>query len=76
MNGAECEECGLIPCKCKEIKIRKKREQFNIDILEQFYQILTKPKRIRLKILKWLYPEIIHIADELKIIIEEVSKFK
>ena len=76
MNGAECEECGLIPCKCEEIKICKKREQFNADLLEQFYRVLTKPKRLRLKILKWLYPEIIHIADKLKIVIEEVSKFK
>lgn len=69
MNGAECEVCGSLVCKCEDIaRNTKRREQFEAEseIIEQVYQALMKPKGLRFKILKWLYPEIVSVADRLR----------
>lgn len=68
MNGAECGSCGFMLCRCEEIERRERRRQCKDekDLIEQVFQILMKPKGLRLKILRWLYPEVVRVADSIK----------
>ena len=75
MNGGltECDVCGCDSCVCKMIKARKDRETKATDLLKDFdaytndlYSALMKPKGIRLRLLKWLYPEIVKVSDSLR----------
>lgn len=75
MNGGltECIVCDCDPCACKEIRARKNREVRATEILKTFdtqtnelYQVLIKPKGLRQRLLRWLYPEITKVADSLR----------
>ena len=50
-----CDQCqqGIINCNL-------------VDNIEKLYQVLIKPKGLRLRLLKWLYPEITDVADALR----------
>lgn len=70
MNGADCGKCGNIQCTCRENELEKAgykiyMEQFEADT-NKLYLALIKPKGWRLKLLKWLYPEIQNVADSLR----------
>lgn len=72
MNGAECGKCGEIQCVCREIEKREKENRasellkiLEIDTTELYYAVI-KPKGLRLRLLKWLYPEIVKVVDSLK----------
>ena len=76
MNGAECGECGYLRCRCDEFKRAEARQRLRkgyyetgkkLDrAIERLFQTLIKPKGFRLKLLKWLYPEIVVVAEELR----------
>ena len=75
MNGGltECNVCDCDPCRCREIEAGKDRETRATKALETFearttelYQVLIKPKGLRLRLLKWLYPEVAKVADALR----------
>jgi hypothetical protein len=70
MNGADCGKCGYIQCRCREIELEKQgnsiyMEQFEKDTNE-LYLALIKPKGLRLKLLRWLYPEVVKVSDSLR----------
>lgn len=70
MNGTECGKCGFIQCKCKEIELEKQgvsiyMKQFEKDT-NDLWRALIKPKGLRLRLLRWLYPEIRKVADSLR----------
>ena len=63
-NGV-CNECrakGLLG-----YKERQQRLGPDLDMaIEKLFQALIKPKGLRLKLLKWLYPEIVNVANTLR----------
>ena len=68
MNGAECGECGNIQCTCPKIVVHmsgKPFKDFEKDT-NKLYLALTKPRGIRLRLMRWLYPEIVRVADSLR----------
>ena len=72
MNGAECGKCGYIQCVCRE-RAAKEKERLastRLKSLEEetntLYKALVKPKGLRLRLLRWLYPEIVKVADSLR----------
>ena len=65
MNGYECGECHCEPCTCKE-KLRKKRVAEGKIALESMYQAFVHLPKWKRKIVKWLWPDIIHVAEDLK----------
>ena len=69
----ECDICDCDPCQCKEIRWRKEHEIKATELLKDFdeatddlYQVLMKPKGLRRRLLKWLFPEITKVADSLR----------
>ena len=67
MNGAECGECGntvYLP----QIVVHMSGKPFKEfeETTNELYDALVKPKGIRLKLLRWLYPEIVGVADSLR----------
>ncbi len=67
MNGAECGACGEIKCICEEVSREKGKalKSFEEDTNE-LYRVLVKPKGLRQRLLKWLYPELRKVADSLR----------
>lgn len=76
MNGAECGQCGYLQCRCEENKRAEARSRLRkgyyvtgvkLDqAIEKLYRFLIKPKGMRLKLLKWMYPEVVEIANMLR----------
>ncbi len=68
MNGYEetlaCSRCGRNPCICK--KKYKPKSAREIDLIDRIYRTLLRPKGIRLCLLRWMYPEIVQVAEDLK----------
>ena len=64
MNGYECGKCNCSPCKCEEIK-RRKRIVEGKEIAEIGIDVFSKVKRRRMKLIKWLWPDIKRLADAL-----------
>lgn len=56
-------------CRAKGRFGAKERKQLGKDLdkaIEELYQALIKPKGLRLKLLKGLYPEIVNVANALR----------
>lgn len=53
-----CGSCGQFPCMCMRTSMD--------EVLDKIFQALLKPKGIRLKLLKWLFPEIVKVAEKLR----------
>ena len=79
MNGYECGGCDCSPCRCKEIKeqkelkIRKECGDEAVELIKNFdeatnelHEVLMKPKGVRQRLLKWLFPELTKVADSLR----------
>ncbi|KKN66006.1 hypothetical protein LCGC14_0475980 [marine sediment metagenome] len=72
MNGYECGGCDMSPCICAEEKAREEERKASVRLgklekdTNELYFALTKPKGLRLKLLRWLYPEITRVADSLR----------
>jgi len=49
-----------------ERKAKRQKCKTEINLIKQVYQVLIKPKGFRLRILKYLYPEIVRVADKLR----------
>lgn len=64
MNGYECGGCGQSPCVCRErektIRIKSGR-----DVAEVGIDVFSKVKRRRMKIIKWIWPDIQRLTDAL-----------
>jgi len=79
MNGYECGQCGCEPCICAEIEQRKEKQQrieegyrakkllrdFE-DATNELFKVLMRPKRVRQRLLRWLYPELRNVANSLR----------
>ena len=64
MNGAECGDCGRIQCVCNIVPDGKYADFQKAT--EKLYEILIKPKGLRLRFLRWLFPELADVANELR----------
>ena len=61
MNGADCHDCGQIPCRCEDVKADRKRDkELNPAnaVIEKLFKTFNKPGRMRRWMLKRLYPEL------------------
>lgn len=68
MNGAECGTCGYIQCKCKEIDQRKEKEERIKEgraVAEIGIDVFSKVKRRRMRIIKWLWPDLQRLSEAL-----------
>jgi len=65
MNGYECSMCGTDPCVCKEVERRKNIKEGKIAI-ESMWQAMAHLPRWKMKIIRWLWPDIIHVAEDLR----------
>ena len=75
MNGGltECSICDCDPCCCREIKARKDSGMEAMETLKTFdtqtealYKVLIKPKGVRQRLLRLLYPELVDVANSLR----------
>jgi len=65
MNGYECGSCGTDPCVCREVERNKNVREGKIAI-ESMWQAMAHLPRWKMKIIRWLWPDIIHVADDLR----------
>ena len=67
MSGemTECVVCDGAPCRCKVIKVSRTLKNFDKST-DKLYQVLVKPKGFRQRLLKWLFPELRDVADDLR----------
>lgn len=64
MNGYECGDCNMAPCVCKERDRRKRIKEGKI-VIESLWQAMSHLSRWRMKLVKWLWPDIIHVSKDL-----------
>jgi len=62
MNGGltECVVCGLDNCACESRKLAERKE-----VVETAIDVFSKVKRWRIKIIKWLWPDLQRLSDAL-----------
>ena len=65
MNGYECSMCDTDPCICKEVERNKNVREGKIAI-ESMWQAMAHLPRWKMKIVRWLWPDIIDVADDLR----------
>lgn len=70
MNGGmtECTKCDCDPCICAEIT-KHKQQQRILDgkiVIESLWQVMSDLPRWKRKIIKWFWPDIIQVADDLR----------
>lgn len=64
MNGMECDHAM---CIYKEDAAKALSDLEDLGkATNQLYQALIKPRGLRLRLLKWLFPEIVKVADSLR----------
>ena len=71
MNGGmtECGQCGCDPCYCKAIEKRKQRQRVKDGkvVIESLWQaMMMHLPSWKMKIIRWLWPDIINVANNLK----------
>jgi len=70
MNGGmtECGRCDCDPCCCEAIEKRKQKQRIKDGkvVIESLWQTMARLPRWKRKIIKWLWPDIIDVADNLK----------
>ena len=64
MNGYECGECGQCPCVCEEMRRRKTITEGK-KVAEIGIDVFSKVKRRRMKLIKWLWPDLQRLSDAL-----------
>ena len=62
MNGCDCGECGECPCRCEDIN-KRLRIVTGKETAETGIDVFSKVGRIRMKIIKWIWPDIKRLAD-------------
>ena len=65
MNGYECGMCDVSPCVCAENERRQQIVDGKI-VLESLWQAMAHLPRWKMKIVRWLWPDIINVADDLR----------
>lgn len=65
MNGYECGVCDCAPCICAERDRRKRISEGKI-VIESLWQAMVHLSNWKRKIIKWLWPDIIHVAKDLQ----------
>ena len=65
MNGYECGMCDTSPCTCKN-DLRRQRIVEGKVALESLWQAFVHLPRWKMKIVKWIWPDIIHVAQNLQ----------
>lgn len=66
MNGSDsydCSSCGTHPCLCAE---NKQKIADGKIVLENLWQAMSNLPRWKRKIIKWFWPDIIRVADDLR----------
>jgi len=69
MGGLWLEDGVCNKCRAKGLFGAKERKQLGKDLdtaIKKLFLALIKPKGLRLKLLKYLYPEIVNVANELR----------
>jgi len=70
MNGGmtECGQCDCDPCCCEAIEKRKQEQRVKDGkvVIESLWQAMANLSHWRMKIVRWLWPDIIHVADDLR----------
>lgn len=70
MNGGmtECGRCDCDPCCCKAIEKRKQEQRVKDGkvVIESMWQAMTHLPRWKMKIVRWLWPNIIDVANDLR----------
>ena len=70
MNGGmtECGQCDCDPCRCEAIAERKQKQKVKDGkvVIESLWQVMIDLPRWKKKIIMWLWPDIINIADNLR----------
>lgn len=64
MNGYECGSCDTSPCVCAELEKREKIKNGQI-IIESLWQAMSKLSRWRMKLVKWLWPDIVKVSNDM-----------
>lgn len=67
MNGCECGRCFSLPCKCKEHKEAKRLRDIRSGktTAETGVDVFSKVGRIRMKVIKWIWPDLSRLSDAL-----------
>lgn len=65
MNGYDCGICNCEPCVCDGQERKKNIKEGKIAI-ESMWQAVVHLSRWRMKIVKWIWPDIIHVAEDLQ----------
>jgi len=66
MNGSEshdCSVCSTQPCVCAENKQRIANGKV---VIESLWRVMINLPRWKKKIIMWLWPDIINVADDLR----------
>ncbi len=64
----ECGQCGYDSCQCEAIKERKQQQRIKDGkvAIESVWRAMGNLPRWKRKIVKWLWPDIIHAAQDLQ----------
>lgn len=65
MNGYECGVCDCSPCVCGA-RLRTERISEGKVVIESLWQAMAHLPHWKRKIIKWFWPDIIQVADNLK----------
>jgi len=70
MNGGmtECGQCDCDPCRCEAIEKRKQEQRVKDGkvVIESLWRVMINLPRWKKKIIMWLWPDIINVADDLR----------
>ena len=65
MNGYECGVCDCAPCVCTERERRERIKEGTI-VIESLWQAMAHLPVWKMKIIRWLWPDIAHVAKDMK----------
>jgi len=65
MNGYECGSCDCSPCVCAEVERNKRIKEGKV-VIESMWQAMAHLSRWRMKLVQWLWPDIIDVAKDLQ----------
>ena len=65
MTGLNCGLCYSNPCVCDEREYKKNIRDGKIAI-ESMWQAMAHLSRWRMKFVKWIWPDIVHVAKDLQ----------
>ena len=64
MNGYECGVCDVSPCTCEETRKRQRIIEGK-EVTEVGIDVFSKLGKWRMKIIKWIWPDVKRLADAL-----------